>query len=286
MGGRNVVSVGRRRQRRNKKLIGRTILLFLIIAIGVGIYSLGQSLWGTTANAASEQKSTVVTEVAVIATAAKEKQSPTLYNGLKRKVAYLTFDDGPNSHTGEILDVLKQNNIKATFFMLGDNMRDNPDQVKRMFEEGHYPGLHSMTHNFAKLYKSGSSKNFIDEFTEAQGIVKEVTGFNPILIRAPYGSAPQIKEGFRTDIANAGFKMWDWTLDTLDWKYANNPSAILAQVKATLTEDTEVILMHDRKQTLNQLQQVIDYIRSEGYEFEVYNPNAHFVCNFHKDERL
>ncbi|MGZ9583949.1 polysaccharide deacetylase family protein [Paenibacillus marinisediminis] len=275
------------RRRNKKKWIGRTVLFALMLMVGAGIYSLGQSLFDNTASAAStENDSIVVTEVATIASAAKEKQAPTLYNGVKRKIAYLTFDDGPNKHTTELLKLLDKNDIKATFFMLGDNMRQYPDMVKQIYDNGHYPGLHSMNHEYKELYKSGSSQNFVNQFLEAQSIVEELTGFKPTLIRAPYGSAPQIDEAFRKDIADAGFKMWDWTLDTNDWQYANNPSGILDQVKSTLTEDVEVILMHDRKQTVDMLQPVIDYIRSQGYEFEVYDPNAHFVCNFQHDERL
>lgn len=287
MSERSVISGSRRSRRKKNKWFGRTILFFLLIAIGVGIYNLGQSFMDNTASAAStNEESLVVTEVAMITSAAQEKQAPTQYNGVKRKIAYLTFDDGPNKHTSDLLDLLSKNDVKATFFMLGDNMKQNPEMVKKIYEEGHYPGTHSMNHDYSSLYKSGSSANFIKQSTEASGIVEEYTGFRPTLIRAPYGSAPQIKEDFRKDIAAAGFKMWDWTLDTLDWNAANNPDAILAQVKNQLTEDVEVILMHDRKQTVQMLQPVIDYIRSQGYEFEAYDPNAHFVCNFHHDDRL
>lgn len=287
MSERSVISSSRRTHHHKKKWFGRTLLFFLLIAIGVGIYGLAQSFMDNTATAAStNEEPIVITDVATITSAAKEKTAPTQYNGVKRKIAYLTFDDGPNKHTSDLLDVLSKNDVKATFFMLGDNMKQYPDMVKKIYEEGHYPGTHSMNHDYSSLYKSGSSANFIKQFSDASSIVEEYTGFRPTLIRAPYGSAPQIKEDFRTDIAAAGFKLWDWTIDTMDWNYANNPDAILAQVKKQLTGDVEVILMHDRKQTVEMLQPVIDYIRSQGYEFEAYDPNAHFVCNFHHDDRL
>lgn len=283
---RSVASANKRRHDR-KKWIGRSVLFFLLLAIGAGGYGVFKTFSGNTVSAASTGGETyVVTEVATIATAAKEKKAPTLYNGVKRKIAYLTFDDGPNKHTSELVEVLNRNNVKATFFMLGDNVRIYPDQVKKIYEDGHYPGMHSMNHNYSELYKSGSSTNFVKQFEEEQSLIEEITGFKPYLLRAPYGSAPQIKEKFRGDIAEAGFKMWDWTLDTLDWSYPDNPTKIVEQIQNTLTEDVEVILMHDRKQTVAVLQQVIDYISSQGYEFEVYNPDAHFMCNFHNDERL
>ena len=278
-----MVTVGKRRRRNRKKFIGRTILFLLFVAIGIGIYAAGKSLLGTVSASGSDL---IVTEVATFASAAKEKETPKEFNGMTRKVAYLTFDDGPSKYSNDMMDLLKQHDIKATYFMLGDNMNTYPDAVKRMVEEGHYPGLHSMTHDFNKLYKSGGSGNFIKEFQEAQGIVENLTGFKPTLIRAPYGSAPQIGESFRKDIADAGFKMWDWTLDSLDWKFIGQPNRILEQIKGTLTADVEVILLHDRQQTLEALPSIIEYIQSKGYEFEVYDPNAHFVCNFHHDKRL
>nr|WP_324254059.1 polysaccharide deacetylase family protein [Paenibacillus sp. 1001270B_150601_E10] len=285
--GRNVLS--RSSRHRKKRTLGKMfMLLIMLVIIGVGAFAGVKMLLNgdSLASASSVREDFVVTEVAAMGSAAKDKAAPTLYNGMKRKVVYLTFDDGPNVHTPQLLDILKSNDIKGTFFMLGENAKENPEIVKRMYDEGHYPGLHSMTHDYAKLYKSGGSKNFIDEFKEAQGIVNDIIGYKPTLIRAPYGSAPQIGEEFRGDIANAGFKMWDWTIDSYDWKYPGNPGAILSQVQSQLTEDTEVVLMHDREQTTQILQQVIDYIRSEGYEFEVYNPDQHFVCNFRHDERL
>ncbi|WP_281167945.1 polysaccharide deacetylase family protein [Paenibacillus assamensis] len=283
----NMVRVDSRRRNQRKKWILRIILLALLVGIGFGVYTVGKQLWAHDGiSTTSKQGQHVVTSVAAFDTVTKEKQSPTMYNGMKRKVAYLTFDDGPNSHTPEILRILKEHNIKATFFMLGNSMQQHPDLIKQIVDEGHYPALHSMTHNFTKLYRSGSANNFIEEQKEAQQLVKEATGVTTNLIRAPYGSAPQIKEPFRDDIAEAGFKMWDWTLDTLDWNYAKNPSGMLDEVKRGLKKDTEVILMHDRKQTVEILPELIEYISSQGYEFEVYDPNAHFVVNFHHDERL
>lgn len=167
---RGVVPVGdlRRKRKIRKKLIGRTVLLLLFVAIGVGIYAAVKSLSGTVTASGSDL---IVTEVVPFGASAQEKESPKEYNGLTRKVAYLTFDDGPSQYSNDMMDVLKQQNIKATYFMLGDHMRQYPDAVKRMLNEGHYPGLHSMTHDRVKLYNSGGSQNFIDEFKEAQGIV-------------------------------------------------------------------------------------------------------------------
>ena len=69
------------------------------------------------------------------------------------KVVYLTFDDGPNQYTPTILDILKQKKAKATFFMIEGNIKRNPKIVNRIIKEGHYPGLHSVSHDVKKLYR-------------------------------------------------------------------------------------------------------------------------------------
>lgn len=214
------------------------------------------------------------------------KEQPTRFLGQVSKVAYITFDDGPSKYTGQLLDIMNQYDAKATFFMIGENLDDYPEAVKRLVHEGSYPGLHSMTHSYKKLYKSGNSDNFLNEFKEVQNKVAALIGFKPHLIRAPYGSSPQIGEAFRGDIAAAGFKMWDWTTDSLDWKLPGQPNKIISRIHRGVHRDIEVILMHERKQTVEALPQILKLLKAKGYEFEVYNPNEHVVVNFSRDTRL
>lgn len=202
------------------------------------------------------------------------------------KVVYLTFDDGPNKHTSEILDILDAYKIKGTFFMLGPQLAKQKDSVDRLIAEGHYLGMHSMSHDKQKLYLSGSTDQFISEFKEEQTLMNELFGLEPVLIRAPYGSKPYITSDFRGDIADAGFKMWDWTLDSLDWKYSNQPLKIVREVKDHASRDMEVILLHERAQTVEALPMIIAYLKRIGYQFEVYQPEHHKVVNFDHDERL
>ncbi len=214
------------------------------------------------------------------------KEQPTRFLGQISKVAYITFDDGPSKYTEQVLDIMKQYDAKATFFMVGKNLNHYPEAVKRLVKEGSYPGLHSMTHSYKKLYKSGSSDNFLNEFKEVQNKVEALIGYTPHLIRAPYGSSPQIGEAFRGDIAAAGFKMWDWTTDSLDWSLPGQPNKIISRIQRGAHRDIEVILMHERKQTVEALLQILKLLRAKGYEFEVYNPNEHMVVNFSHDPRL
>ncbi|MGE7882875.1 polysaccharide deacetylase family protein [Bacillus sp. NPDC094077] len=202
------------------------------------------------------------------------------------KVVYITFDDGPSTLTGQFLEVLKEQDIKATFFMQGSNLQNTSFQenVKRAVKEGHYIGAHSMTHNSNKLYKNGQ---FVPEMKETLALIHDITGTNPKLVRPPYGSAPGLKsEGIRNQIVEAGIKVWDWTIDSHDWELKDNPNQITENVKKQTTEDVEVVLMHEKPQTLQALPEIIKFYKEQGYEFGVYNDADHFRLNFQKDQRL
>ncbi|ABS22933.1 peptidoglycan-N-acetylglucosamine deacetylase [Bacillus cytotoxicus] len=211
------------------------------------------------------------------------KQAPVKFNGQVRKVAYLTFDDGPSEFQKEILDILKKNEIKATFFMIGSNISSHSESVKRLVKEGHYPGVHSMTHNYAKLYKQGQ---FVEEMKQAQNMVKDITGIHPKLVRCPYGSMPGLNQRLRDQMVVAGMKEWDWTIDSLDWKLPGNPNGVVQNVISGANQDREVILMHEKKQTVQALQTIINDLRKKGYEFETYEESAHFPLNFWHDNRI
>lgn len=202
------------------------------------------------------------------------------------KVVYLTFDDGPSKLTGQFLEVLKKQNIKATFFMQGSNLQNTSfeENVKQAVKEGHYIGAHSMTHNSNKLYNNGQ---FVPEMKETLALIHDITGTNPKLVRPPYGSAPGLKnEEIRNQIVESGIKVWDWTIDSYDWDLAGNPNQILANIKEQTTEEVEVVLMHEKTQTLQALPKIIKFYREQGYEFGVYNDANHFHVNFQKDQRL
>ncbi len=91
----------------------------------------------------------------------------------KEKVAYLTFDDGPSSNiTPKVLDVLKEEGVKATFFVLGQNVKTHPEQLKRIYEEGHYIANHSYTHKYSKIYASVDA--LLEEFNDTEAEIKKV----------------------------------------------------------------------------------------------------------------
>lgn len=201
----------------------------------------------------------------------------------QKKVVYLTFDDGPSTLTNQILDVLYREKINATFFMIGKNVNNHQEEVKRAVHDGNYIGAHSMTHNYHRLYKQGF---FVSEMEQTLSIINHVTGENTRLVRAPYGSRPGLSLKLRNDSVNAGLKIWDWNVDTHDWENNANASTVVNEVKKQATKNKEVILLHEKQATLDALPNIISYLRAKGYAFKVYNPNEHFSLNFWNDRRL
>ncbi|MEN1939210.1 peptidoglycan-N-acetylglucosamine deacetylase [Paenibacillus sp. 102] len=227
---------------------------------------------------ASEQSKTEIKKVA-----------PSRFNGKERKVAYLTFDDGPGKYTAELLNILEQNNAKATFFLIGENVKQFPELVKREKKEGHYVGMHSMTHDFKRLYTNGE---YVNEMKEDQSLIANILGESPKLTRPPYGSMPGLNEVLRNRTVEAGFKVWDWTIDSLDWKYNKMPvdaasAQIVQNVLVGATKLQEVILMHDiHPQSVAAVPAIIKGLKEKGYELEAYHEEAHFSVNFWNDKRI
>lgn len=202
------------------------------------------------------------------------------------KVVYLTFDDGPSKLTDQLLDVLHEQDVKATFFMQGSNLKKEhlQESVKRATKEGHYIGGHSMTHEFNTLYKDNQ---FVPEMNETLALIHEITGTNPNLVRPPYGSAPGLKsDQIRNQIVDAHIKVWDWTIDSNDWMLKDNPTQIIENIKSGTNADREVVLMHEKPQTLAALPGIIAFYREQGYTFVVYDDDDHFELNFQNDSRM
>ncbi|SKA98902.1 polysaccharide deacetylase family protein [Sporosarcina newyorkensis] len=202
------------------------------------------------------------------------------------KVVYLTFDDGPSKLTDEFLNVLQEHDVKATFFMQGKNLKKEylQESVKRAVKERHYIGAHSMTHDFKKLYKENQ---FVPEMRETLELIRDITGESPQLVRPPYGSAPGLKnEQIRQQLVDAEIKVWDWTIDSQDWKLKDNPNQIIENIKLGTKDEKEIVLMHEKTQTLAALPEVIKFYKEQGYQFAIYDESDHFVLNFLNDIRL
>jgi peptidoglycan/xylan/chitin deacetylase (PgdA/CDA1 family) len=184
------------------------------------------------------------------------------------KIAYLTIDDGPSNYTNLLLDTLNKYNVKATFFMINGQMNTHPSEVKRMVKEGHTLGSHSVTHNKSKFYRSPSSA--VNEMITTRSTIHKITGINTNLIRVPYGSAPFMKSSYRDAMNDEHFIMWDWNIDSLDWKFNSSEyvSHTLNQVKTQeKSGKIPTILIHDRKTTIDHLPTLLNALQKQGYTF-------------------
>lgn len=192
------------------------------------------------------------------------------YESNGRKV-YLTFDDGPSSKvTNEILDILEKNEVKATFFLIGNKIHGNEDVVKRIYDGGNSIGLHSYTHNFDTLYCD--EEKFIQEMIECRNEINKVIGISPNIIRFPGGSCNRFSEKGLKELHNNQFKVYDWNLDTTDGFNPNlSPNELYR--KATKGSDkiyAITLLMHCtdlNENTVKALPKIIEYYKSQGFEF-------------------
>ncbi len=240
-------------------LIGGSLLLILCILLVsiVKINSKEVLAFAKSRNAALEGE----TITSMVYSGAEEMQKgPSKTYG---KVAYLTIDDGPSEYTDEIIKILNKNNVKATFFMINGNMQAYPEQVKNIVENGNTAGFHSVSHDIHKLYVSKTSAK--EEFDTNQATFKKITGQTSKVIRLPFGSKPYTPRASYNALVDSGYKLWDWTLDTEDWR--STSSQIMENVKKYSSgSDNVVLLMHERKQTVEILDEMIKYLKSEGFE--------------------
>lgn len=194
------------------------------------------------------------------------------------KRVFLTFDDGPSSNTNQILDILNERGIKATFFVLGSNVEKNPDMVKRMYDEGHFIANHGYSHVYEVIYQSPQA--VLDEYNKCNQLVRDAIGeqeYNSHLFRFPGGLAG----GKYTDIKNqANDLLLQNNIVHVDWNALNGDSETtnptieyeMQRIQETVGEkQSVVILMHDaqaKKVTVEALPGIIDYLQGQGYEFK------------------
>ncbi|MEC1714251.1 polysaccharide deacetylase family protein [Schinkia azotoformans] len=203
------------------------------------------------------------------------------------KIAYLTFDDGPNSNTAQILDILQKYEAKATLFMVEPKIWKFEEVVKRTVTENHTIASHSVTHDKNKVYHSPES--LLNEMNVTRATLFSVTGIDSRLIRVPYGSKPYLTKDYRDLLASNNFQVWDWNVDSNDWKYSTEK--IISTVKYQVANQKQknrapVILFHNSSSTVEALPEIIEFLKAEGYVLEAYDQDHHFMVNFWNDERI
>ena len=187
------------------------------------------------------------------------------------KYAYLTFDDGPSANTMQILDILDNYGVKATFFVNGHTGETMEERYKAIVDRGHAIGIHTYTHDYNTVY--GGLDKFKEEIVSLRNYIKEVTGKDTTLFRFPGGSSNTRVDDIKPYIkwlTDNGYSYWDWNSSSED-AAGTKPSAAQI-VENCLRQDgykNLVILMHDLKSkdtTVEALPALIEALQARGYE--------------------
>ena len=194
------------------------------------------------------------------------------------KRAFLTFDDGPSANTSAILDILKQENVPATFFVLGTNVDKYPQTVKRIYEEGHYIANHGYSHVYSSIYQSPQS--VLDEYNQCETSIKKAIGenkYNSHLFRFPGGliggKYAEVKIQANQLLSENDILHIDWNALNGDAE-TGNPTIEFEMQRLQETvgdKNSVVILMHDaqaKKATAEALPQIIQYLEDNGYQLK------------------
>ncbi|MDH6115070.1 peptidoglycan/xylan/chitin deacetylase (PgdA/CDA1 family) [Kitasatospora sp. MAP12-15] len=168
----------------------------------------------------------------------------------------LTFDDGPSAATSGLLDDLADADVKATFFIVGEQARSFPEQLRREAAEGHAIGNHTLTHPFLTTLTPAQVH---DELAQSEDAIAGITGSRPLLVRPPYGS-------YSAAVRSFGHPLVLWDVDTRDWQH-HDPAQVLSRA-AAMVHPGSIVLMHDTEgqlSTLGAVPQLIRNLRAAGY---------------------
>lgn len=200
------------------------------------------------------------------------------------KVIYLTFDDGPSVYTKELLSILKEYNVKATFFVTGNG---NREYIKKAYNEGHSIGIHTYSHVYKNVY--ASEEAYFNDLEKVQKIIKEQTGEESRLVRFPGGSSNTVSrfnKGIMTrlskELERRGYKYFDWNVSSSDTVKSNSDD-IANTVIRRLKKGNNVVLQHDTKYySVKAVRKIIEYGLANGYTFaklDVTSPTVHHGIN-------
>lgn len=187
------------------------------------------------------------------------------------KVVYLSFDDGPGNHTREVLDILRKEQVLATFFVLGEQAERYPEMIRAVVEDGHALGNHTFNHNYEQLYSD--FKVFWKQIKQTESVVERITGFRPNLVRAPGGTYGHFDKSYFDLLKLGGYTVMDWNVDSGDSKRKGVPAKEILRnaTKVPAGSHSVIVLMHDggaHAETVKALPGIIKYYRDQGFRFD------------------
>lgn len=198
---------------------------------------------------------------------------------IKDGIVYLTFDDGPSTDiTPQILDILKENNITATFFVVGYG-ENKEELIRREYAEGHTIGIHGFSHTYSEIYTDLDT--LMENFYKMEELVSKTTdGYRSKIIRFPGGSSNTVSKHYCTGImteavgraTEEGYVYFDWNVDSSDAGGAKTTEEVYQNVISGIKPGrNNIVLMHDfsgNTKTLQALQIIIDYCKENNYYFK------------------
>ncbi len=212
----------------------------------------------------------------------------------EHKYCYLTFDDGPTeSITPQILDILAEYDIHATFFEVGSLIESNRDIAERVYEEGHFIANHSYKHSYGSLY--ADSDGFLKEVNDTQDLIEDVTeGTQQIKVfRFPGGSYNTgtygaVKQTYKKVLQDNGYYYCDWNtlIGDADTE-SKTKTELVNAIKENAKYNNIVVLMHDassKQTTADALPEILDYLIDEGYEFRRLDEITYYVDGYVPEE--
>ena len=208
--------------------------------------------------------------IALVAGIAPQKTTLTFADS-NEKIVYLTFDDGPSDRvTPKILDVLKEENVKATFFIVGKNAVRRKDILRRAVKEGHTLGVHSYSHIYNEIYSSAQS--LLEDIDKCNEVIKEITGASASIYRFPGGSF-FLSESLKQAVLQRGMTYVDWNASLNDAELKDpTPDCLFDTAVATAANRNKVIMLAhdttDKTATAEALKNVILYFKQQGYTFK------------------
>ena len=278
----------RKRIRRLKKMIVGTIIAMVVIPViasiilGIRVYSLQKEVMGLKEELTATRKqlesseetgiyttATVETSSRDIPEAAELAQEPVEDYSMYDKRIYLTFDDGPSRNTDKILDILKEYDVKATFFVVGKTDEESVRAYQRIVAEGHTLAMHSYSHKYSEIY--ASKESFEQDLRQLQEYLYQITGVWPRFYRFPGGSSNTVSKVDMQELIEylneSGITYFDWNIasgDAISGQLGKDTivNNCIGGIKA---KQECMILMHDasdKNSTVEALSLLIEQVRS------------------------